>query len=125
MGVDAKPIIDIAIGMYNIERVVEVIRILEHQGFKYQGDSGENGGHLIVKEIEPLVRTHHIHIVDLQDPQWKNYLHFRDTLRSDKDLRNEYQTLKSNLAKKYPHDRRAYTDGKHNFIRGILSANKL
>lgn len=119
-GIDAKPIIDIAIGMSDINLINQIIPILENNQYIYRGDSGENGGHLFVKESAEEVRTHHIHIIDLKDVQWKNYLYFRDKLKKDSTLKSNYQNLKRTLSEKYKHDRKSYTKGKNDFIKSIL-----
>ena len=120
-GLDAKPIIDIAIGIPNILLIGEIVSTLEQHGFIYRGDSGSNGGFLLVKESEKSVRTHHIHIVDLQDEQWTNYLFFRDQLRANQELCTQYQALKKHLALQFKEDRRSYTAGKEEFIRKVIA----
>lgn len=119
-GIDAKPIIDIAIGISDINLTHQIIPILENNNYIYRGDSRENGGHLFVKEKEVEVRTHHVHIVDVKDSQWKDYLYFRDKLRKDNALKLDYQNLKRTLAEKYKQDRKSYTKGKNDFIKSIL-----
>jgi GrpB-like predicted nucleotidyltransferase (UPF0157 family) len=49
-------------------------------------------------------------------PFWVRHLGFRDLLRSDTALRNEYSDLKRSLAGRYPEDRPAYTAAKGPFI---------
>jgi GrpB-like predicted nucleotidyltransferase (UPF0157 family) len=73
-----------------------------------------------VKESAPDVRTHHLHLVAIDDPQWGNYLRFRDMLRADAALRARYAALKKALLEKFSQDRKAYTTAKHEFIRDIL-----
>ena len=76
-----------------------------------------------MKEAAPEVRTHHLHLVALDDPQWGNYLRFRDGLRADATLRTQYATLKKALQEQFSQDRKAYTAAKHAFIRAILQQN--
>jgi GrpB-like predicted nucleotidyltransferase (UPF0157 family) len=52
--------------------------------------------------------------------QWRNYLRFRDLLRQDSTVRQQYAELKRELRKRFPDDRKAYTDSKDEFIRGTL-----
>jgi len=98
---------------------------LESNGYECRGDKWENGGYLFVKNIEPEVRTHHIHIVELQDEQWSNYLHFRDMLRENDDLAQRYLQLKQRLADEYPDDRKSYTEGKNEFIKEVLGRKEI
>jgi len=120
-GIAAKPIIDIAVCISQKEIIEKIIPILESNGYKDRGDVRENGGYLIVKDAAPEFRTHHIHIVELHDEQWANYLYFRDTLRENEDLAQDYLKLKQQLADKYPENRKLYTAGKDKFIKEILS----
>lgn len=117
---DSKPIIDIAIGLSNMSDVPQVRSILEEQDFIFRGDTRDDGEYLFVKEIEQDVRTHHIHIVDKTAIQWKNYISFRDKLRSDKKVKKDYQELKRTLNKQFRNERVAYTEGKSDFIKRVL-----
>jgi GrpB-like predicted nucleotidyltransferase (UPF0157 family) len=116
----AKPIIDIAIAVSDESVIPEITKRLENIGYMYRGDGGQHGGHLLVKEREPDVRTHHVHIVARDDEQWQNYLGFRDILRGDERLRTQYVTVKHELKQHYSDNREAYTSGKHEFIAGVL-----
>src|SRR5262245_12435518 len=90
----AKPIIDIAVGLRPGSSLESVIAILKGVGYIYRGDAGSRGGHIFVRESAPLVRTHHIHVVFTDDPQWEEYLVFRDLLRENPKLRETYAVEK-------------------------------
>jgi GrpB-like predicted nucleotidyltransferase (UPF0157 family) len=51
-------------------------------------------------------------MVNKDDEQWGHYLAFRDYLREHPQLRSEYDAVKRTLAKRFPADREAYTNGK-------------
>ena len=119
-GLDAKPILDIALAVASASAIPLCVPPLCRLGYIDRGDNGGDGGYLLVKEAAPEVRTHHLHIVTVDDPQWGNYLKFRDALRADETLRAKYAALKKGLQHEFPQDRRAYTAAKHEFIRGIL-----
>ena len=74
-----------------------------------------------MKESAPGVRTHHLHVVTVGVPQWREYLQFRDALREDKSLRKGYAAVKKALRERYPDDRSAYTAAKRTFVREVLS----
>jgi GrpB-like predicted nucleotidyltransferase (UPF0157 family) len=112
----AKPILDIAIGAPQPIDTSSYIAQLEPAGFKFQTDLGTYGGLLFHARTELDQVVAHIHVVDIDDFQWRRYLAFRDVLRSDPDLRAEYQTLKQQSATKYPSDRERYTQAKFNWI---------
>ncbi len=120
----AKPILDIAIAVKDINIIGEIIPILENNNYEYRGDSGNEGGHLFVKCSAPGVRTHHIHVVEIDDPQWANYIKFRNKLRENKSLAIEYSELKIELGQKYFNNRRAYTNSKNTFIARVLNEIK-
>ena len=121
-GLKAKPIIDIAIKVKSSSKVQICAKILTEAGFISRGDTEGQGGYLLVKEKAPLIRTHHIHIVSLKDPQWRNYLVFRELLKEKKDLREKYLQLKQDLQERFPFDRKQYTATKSQFIQNLLKA---
>ena len=122
---DAKPILDIAVAVASMAVIPQCQPLLCALGYLERGDTGNDGGYLFVKESAPDVRTHHLHIVARDDPQWDNYLRFRDVLNADETLRTRYATLKKALQEQYPQDRKAYTASKHTFIQNILQQNKV
>jgi GrpB-like predicted nucleotidyltransferase (UPF0157 family) len=121
-GLDAKPIIDIAVAVASTAAIAQCRQPLRNLGYIDRGDCGTEGGYLFVKESAPDVRTHHLHMVAIDDPQWRNYLKFRDVLRADDTLRARYGKLKKILQEQFAQDREAYTRAKDDFIRGVLSA---
>ncbi|HJZ71559.1 MAG TPA: GrpB family protein [Vicinamibacterales bacterium] len=118
--VPAKPILDIAVATRTHGAIPTVVERLRRLGYIDRGDAGSEGGYLLVKESEPDVRTIHLHIVEVADNQWLNYLKFRDTLRRDPDIRRRYAELKQSLADQCRGERKAYTAGKAALIREIL-----
>ncbi|HOM80202.1 MAG TPA: GrpB family protein [Armatimonadota bacterium] len=120
-GLMAKPILDIAVAVEALEAIPEVVRRLVATGYIDRGDAGRNGGYLLARESEPEVRVVHTHLVCRDDDQWRNYLAFRDLLRSDPEIRSDYARLKRELAAQFPNDRRSYTAGKEAFIRSALA----
>ena len=116
----AKPIIDIAVRVEDEAAIRSLIAKLEAAGYIYRGDAPFQGGHLLVKESSPGVRTHHVHAVTADDPQWQSWLRFRDFLRTDRELRKQYTQLKQELKRRFPTDRRSYTLAKTQFIENVL-----
>ncbi len=119
-GVLAKPIVDIAVAVKSSQVIPEVASRLASAGFVDRGDQGSDGGYLLVKELEPDVTVVHVHIVEIEDQQWQEYITFRDALRSDARMQSDYAGLKRRLAERYPSDRQSYTAGKQCFIRQAL-----
>lgn len=61
-------------------------------------------------------RTHHLHLVD-QRKELERRLRFRDRLRADQQLAQEYMAIKRALAERHRDDREAYTEAKSEFVR--------
>jgi GrpB-like predicted nucleotidyltransferase (UPF0157 family) len=64
-------------------------------------------------------RTHHIHMTEKTGELWERLL-FRDYLRLHPEEAHAYERLKFILAAKYRDDREAYTEGKADYIRGVM-----
>ena len=116
----AKPIIDIAVSVQSEAEIPKIVPKLEGIGYLYRGDAPFQGGHLFVRESSPGVRTHHVHVVQIRDPQWREWVRFRDFLKTNSELRKDYAQLKLELKNRFPSDRRAYTLGKTRFIKNTL-----
>ncbi len=118
-GLDAKPILDIAVAVVSV--IPRLARPLCRAGYVDRGDKGRDGGRLFVKESAPEVRTHHVHVLAMDDQQWREYLLFRDTLRGGEGISARYAAFKRALRERYPDDRSAYTAAKRAFVRDVLS----
>jgi GrpB-like predicted nucleotidyltransferase (UPF0157 family) len=69
---------------------------------------------------DPTRRTHHLHLVPADSPRFRDELVLRDYLRCHRDVAREYGELKRALAKRFEHDREAYTEAKTEFIRAAV-----
>ena len=120
-GLQAKPILDIAIGIEALHPIEECIPAIEETGFVYRGEDADAGSHLFVRGSEDEVRTHHLHVVRLGESNWERWLAFRDYLRRSASARETYAVEKARLAMRYKNDREAYTAGKSKVIGGLLA----
>jgi GrpB-like predicted nucleotidyltransferase (UPF0157 family) len=116
----AKPILDIGVGVSAPSTLEDCFAPLEGLGYRYRGDAGSSGGHVFVRQSEEWVRTHHIHVVHVDDPQWDAYLLFRDYLRQSEGARRAYGAEKRRLAELFPSDRKAYSAGKEAVVSRVL-----
>lgn len=112
-GLDAKPIIDIAVRLVSVALVPELVDRLAQRDYAYLGEFGLAGRHFFIKG-EP--RAFHLHLVDDSTGHWRRWIDFRDALRGDPELRKRYQRLKHELARKYKFQRALYSEGKSAFI---------
>lgn len=121
----SKPIIDIAIGVKNIDDIKPFIPILESKGIIFRGSDHENQLLFVIGDFENDLRSHHIHVVEYNSVEWNNYINFRNYLNEFTDEAKKYEKLKIDLANKYPNDRGAYTAGKMELISQILQEAKI
>lgn len=125
IGLKAKPIIDIVVGVQCFKDVFELIPLLEENCFIYKDIYKEKKGnesHLFFccGDFDNDIRTHHIHVVIHNDNEWNNYIKFRDTLNKNMDIRKQYEDLKMELSTEFGSDRAKYTALKADFIHNIL-----
>jgi len=117
----AKPIIDLAVGLSDHDQFALVRDRLVDTGWIYRGDAGVDGGHVFVLETRPWHRVAHIHVVEYDGEQWRNYLRLREVLRRSADARARYEAAKQQLVVEFGDDRKAYTDGKSAIVRSLLA----
>ena len=110
----AKPIVDVLVGLRDLELTDEHIEAMRRLGYDYMGEHGLPGRLFFRKEP----RTHHVHVVEHGGDHWERQLTFRDTLRSDEEERRRYDAFKRRLAAE-GHSRDAYTELKTPFIREV------
>lgn len=120
-GLSAKPLLDIAVGIPEIVADDTITAKLEGIGFEFQMDLGIYGGLFFTVSASPSTKVAHLHVVDIDDFQWRWYLAFRDGLRSDPELAKEYEEIKRSAANANPDDRDAYTKAKFDWVLATVS----
>ncbi len=120
-GLAAKPVIDILVGVPDIERAGPAVAALIRLGYSYapefEGISPEQRYF-----YKGMPHTHHIHMVETASDMFAYHLAFRDYLRAHPEAAAEYARLKRGLAARFRDDRDAYTDGKADFVKTITAA---
>ncbi len=117
-GLDAKPIIDMAMMIPSLSRLPLWIKRLEKTGYTYKGEYRLSGRHFFTRG-SPV--THHLHLVTKGSEHWTNWILFRDYLRQHPEEAEKYNQLKKALAQKYPHNREAYTKAKTPLVSRLLA----
>ncbi len=117
-GLIAKPVIDIMFGVKTLELSRPAIEIVVKHGYVYFPYK-EDVMHWFCKPSDVL-RIHHLYLIPYQSRLWNERIQFRNLLRSDKDVANDYSRLKRQLADRYRDDREAYTREKGPFIQNLL-----
>lgn len=120
-GLAAKPIIDILVEVSSLVEASRLIApILEARGDEYFWRPAWYDGNVpsyvwFIKRDQQGRRTHHIHLLEPDSPEWERLL-FRDYLRDHPKVAREYAALKYRIAQEHPDDRIAYAKGKTAFI---------
>jgi len=117
-GLKAKPIIDIMVGVKDLDSSVGAINVLQRNGYCYYPYKSDLM-HWFCKPT-PEYRTHHLHLVPYDSPLWRERIKFRDILRSNGKVAEKYEQLKMSLARDVTDDRENYTELKWPFIEGVL-----
>lgn len=118
-GLEAKPIIDILVGISDLEESRACFEPLARLGYLHAPYLPDEM-HWLCKP-HPSRRTHHLHLVPAGSRRYRDELAFRDILRAEPRLASEYAALKRALAARFENDREAYTDAKASFVRRALS----
>jgi GrpB-like predicted nucleotidyltransferase (UPF0157 family) len=114
----AKPIIDVLAVVKDMATAHALIPALEKAGYVHQEHMKDEDKLFFTHGTEA---THHLHIIGQDCARLPGYLRFRDALRDNPELAQEYIQLKQDLAARFPHDRKSYTEAKDAFIKTVIS----
>ncbi len=122
-GLCAKPVLDVLLGVSSLGEVEASIPALGSAGFLYRPEYevAIPDRRYFVRPVGQTVRVH-LHAVLLGGMLWQQHLHFRNALREEPLLREQYATLKRDLAVAHAADKAAYTAAKAPFIRQVLAS---
>jgi len=126
VGLAAKPVVDMLVEVTSLEDAnAQIVPVLEGAGYDYfwrpsDGDETPPFYAWFIRRDHQARRTHHIHMVERDFPNWESLL-FRDYLIACPEVAREYADLKRRLAAEFPNDREGYTNGKGEFIRAATS----
>ena len=98
-GLPSKAIVDIMVGVKNLEEAKACISILETIGYCYHPYRPYM--HWFCKPT-PAHREFHLQLMEPTNSQWKARLYFRNYLRTNPEVAQEYAKLKMQLAEKFP-----------------------
>lgn len=119
-GLDAKPVIDILVGVRDLTDARSCFDRLAGLGYLYAPYRATEM-HWFCKP-HPSRRTHHLHLVPTGSTRFRDELAFRDHLRTHPEVAAEYRALKHRLAARLAQDREAYTAAKARFIQATVRA---
>ncbi|OTY13830.1 MULTISPECIES: GrpB family protein [Bacillus cereus group] len=121
-GLGAKPLIDMMIGVTNLQITENWREALEEIGYECVPKKTPNWR--FFRKGKWRAGTHHLHVYIYNNEEWRNNILFRDFLINHEWAREEYRVLKEMLAAAYPFDRVSYTNAKAPFICSILELAK-
>ena len=119
-GIEAKPIIDMQASLRSLSDWQRVVPRLVQRGYTFMAERVYESRVFLPKGPEEF-RTHYVSLIETGSEEGRVRLRFRDALRSDPALRQEYQELKRRLARRHVSDRPAYTDAKSAFVARVLA----
>ncbi len=123
-GLAAKPIIDLDVIIEDISVLPKIIERLDSAGYSYEGDLGIAGRESFKRRFNDGMMTYHLYVCQKDGIGYLEHIAFRDYLRSHPEAVREYEEIKKELARVYPHDIDAYLNGKNEFIEKILAESR-
>jgi GrpB-like predicted nucleotidyltransferase (UPF0157 family) len=120
-GLAAKPILDLMAATADLDDAEMIATQLQHSGWHYVPPEldAQPWRRFFVHVVDDR-RHAHLHLMQLSTPRWQQQLTFRDRLRDDADLREQYGNLKQELARTHSADREAYSHAKTAFITKVI-----
>jgi GrpB-like predicted nucleotidyltransferase (UPF0157 family) len=117
----AKPVIDLIAPIDNLDAVDAIAKAVKVENWNLILPDLDNKGYrrTFVKVINDK-RFAHFHLVLESSDELKRHIAFRDILRQNPSLAQDYARLKTDLATRYKNDREKYTDAKADFIKSAL-----
>jgi GrpB-like predicted nucleotidyltransferase (UPF0157 family) len=116
-GMSAKPILDIAAGRPGTTSPADCVAALQAAGYEHRGERGVPGREFFCRG-QP--RAYHLHLVDDGGLLWREFLEFRDYLRTHPEAARAFADLKRSLAERFGRDREAYMGAKSAHVAAIL-----
>jgi GrpB-like predicted nucleotidyltransferase (UPF0157 family) len=119
-GLAAKPIIDIMVGINNLQALTKTHKErLAAIGYEFV-DHPNFPERRFFRKGQWRAGTHHLHIYIYMAENWHANLLFRNYLIHHPEVMSEYGKLKLKLKGQFQNDRAGYTNAKMPFIQSIL-----
>ncbi len=120
VGLAAKPIIDLMLGLPDFSQADSLIPKITALGYVYISkyeDVMPDRRYFTKKQGQTT--THHIHMVEIGSEFWQRHLLFRNFLRQNPQVAQAYAAFKKALAQREWQDGNDYAEAKTEFIRSI------
>jgi GrpB-like predicted nucleotidyltransferase (UPF0157 family) len=122
-GLAAKPIIDLQASVRSLaEAQSRCVERLQALGYTYLPQyEAWLPGELFFRKALAGPWTHHLHILQGDDPRWQDRLLFRDYLRNHPEAAATYAKLKRDLAAALDEDISGYRNAKDAFVAATMA----
>lgn len=115
-GMPAKPIIDLLIGVDDMQRTDDTVQQLYGIGYEMLGEAGIPGRLYLRKRSGP---SYNVHITLFNGDIWNNNLSIRNYLRANPMEAERYGALKKRIVDSGTHTLLAYSDEKNEYIKNL------
>lgn len=119
-GIEAKPVIDILVGVLRVKDSKKCIVPLKKIGYKNLKDRGNPRTRLFFRKGDSIHSTHHLHVVKFGGKIWKKHTAFPRYLRTHRSWAKKYEALKKQSALKFKQNKENYTTSKGRFIEKVI-----
>ncbi len=120
-GMKAKPVIDVAVLVNDIEPFTEERKLMEEAGYKSIDNYIGPNTLIFYKEDEAQRKSENIHVWPKDHPKADRTILMRDYFRTHPEHAKRYAELKEKLTLEHPDDYPAYRAGKDNFLEEIAT----
>ena len=118
-GLSAKPCIDIDVVIADYSTFDAVMAALSDLGYFHEGDLGIAGREAFGYTDKPHLKKHHLYVCPRDSEELHRHITFRDFLRVNPDVAEEYGRVKTEAARLYPDDIDGYIAHKSPIIEKI------
>lgn len=121
-GIQAKPVIDILMGVNDIDNISEsFLKEMRKAGF-YRLRVERPAEIVFAKFTDDTfeVKTHFLHVVNYQEDKWCDLVFFRDYLNANESIKRQYEKLKLNFLNSNLKGIDEYTSYKEQFVQSIF-----
>jgi GrpB-like predicted nucleotidyltransferase (UPF0157 family) len=118
-GLSAKPVIDMLAPVRALADARDAVAPLAEDGWLFWPDDPCQYRLWFLRPRQQA-RTHHLQLIEHNEPHARELVAFRDALRADPALGSEYADLKKRLARRHSKNRNAYTNAKADFVARVL-----
>ena len=119
-GLDAKPVLDLMLALPSLRAPASLFTTLCELGHEHR-PRDTVADRLFFAKGPAECRTHNLSACERGSRFWRVHIQFRDRLRPDPSAARAYVELKRELARRFPIDRLAYTNGKEAFVERIIA----